>query len=285
MAWWRICLCSNGWFEEESSTHTSHNGRHFLLCRNGTVCSAIGIVTRIPNDHIQQQQELSCPPFSESALTFSSLQSLLLLLSLFWVPLNLSLSRASFCFERQLNEICVLLQMAKTVSKKKERKAKKVQEKAQFAEIDRRLEQGKRFLFLYEMSLAAIVALGGLNPRRLQQQTNKETHLSFSRIEEALERRETGRQAGAQRRCYCCCRKAANRGCRGGSVEAGSKARLWSGASMAQGRRRAPGWGITKHALFSRMAEHHFGQAWSWSPRCNWCISSNLCHIQLFVNL
>lgn len=36
--------------------------------------------------------------------------------------------------------------MAKTVSKK-ERKAKKVQEKAQFAEIDRRLEQGKRFLF------------------------------------------------------------------------------------------------------------------------------------------
>lgn len=114
------------------------------------MCSAIGeegIVTRIPNDHIQQQQELSCPPFSSSALTFSSLQSLLLLL-LLWVPLNLSLSlsRSSFCFERQLNEISVLLQMAKTVSKK-ERKAKKVQEKAQFAEIDRRLEQGKRFLF------------------------------------------------------------------------------------------------------------------------------------------
>lgn len=36
--------------------------------------------------------------------------------------------------------------MANKVSKK-ERKAKKVQEKAQFAEIDRRLEQGKRFLF------------------------------------------------------------------------------------------------------------------------------------------
>lgn len=36
--------------------------------------------------------------------------------------------------------------MATKVSKK-EKKAKKVQEKAQFAEIDRRLEQGKRFLF------------------------------------------------------------------------------------------------------------------------------------------
>jgi len=82
-------------FEEESSTHTSHNGRHFLPCTNGTVCSAIGeegIVTRIPNDHIQQQQELCCPPFSSSALTFSPFQSLLLLLLLLWVPLNLSLS-------------------------------------------------------------------------------------------------------------------------------------------------------------------------------------------------
>ncbi len=114
------------------------------------MCSAIGeegIITRIPNDHLQQQQELSCPSILiiSSHLLSSSIFAAAAVVVV-GITESLSLSRSSFCFERQLNEICVLLEMAKAVSKK-ERKAKKVQEKAQFAEIDRRLEQGKRFLF------------------------------------------------------------------------------------------------------------------------------------------